>query len=77
MSYTADDLTATQRAIAALGAGESVTQVRWANGKTISYNVTDLPSLERIESKIRMELAKADPSSKRRRTHFFRTSKGL
>jgi len=77
MSYSADDLTATQRAIAKLGAGETVAQVRWANGKTISYNITDLPSLERIESKIRAELARADPTKSRRRSIFYRTSKGL
>lgn len=74
MSYTAADLTATQRAIARLGAGESVVNVRWANGKSISYSITDLPSLERIEVKIKRALA---PASARSRTRLYRTSKGL
>ena len=74
MSYTAADLTATQRAIARLGAGESVVQVRWANGKTVTYSITDLPSLERVEEKIKRALT---PASARRRTRYYLTSKGL
>lgn len=77
MSYTEDDLTAVKRAIAALGAGESVVQVRWANGKTVTYQITDLDTLERIENKIRKDLFNATPGSRKTRTRIYRTSKGL
>ena len=76
MSYTQEDLTATQRAIAKLGAGEQVVQVRWSSGKTITYKLADLDTLERIEVKIQRALAKAAGNTGSR-SRYYRTSKGL
>ena len=76
MSYTQEDLTATQRAIAGLGAGERVVQVKWSNGKTITYQLADLDTLERIERKIQRAL-NAAAGNRLRRSRQYLTGKGL
>lgn len=77
MSYTTDDLTAIRQAIVDLGKGKRVVQVKSANGKTLTYQAADLPSLERIEASIKTELARAGSTKARSRTRHITTSKGL
>lgn len=65
MDFTSDDLASVNRAILALGTGERVAEVRFADGRTVKYSEATLPALLAIRDLIRSDLssgAAADPA---------------
>ena len=70
--YTEADLAAIRQAIIKLASGQRVTQIRTANGKSVTYESTDLKQLQQLEAQLKKSLRPP-----RRRLSYLVTGKGL
>jgi hypothetical protein len=62
--YTSDDLSAIERAIVALGAGQRTTEVRFADGRAVKYSDASLDQLRALRAEVAAQVGGAaqDPT---------------
>ena len=73
-NYTPEDLQNLERARLDLATGQSVTQIRHSNGKTLTFNPANIGLLERMIAEAKTSI---NGKSRRSRTRLSYTSKGL
>lgn len=77
MAYTAEDLQAVTAQKVKMGSGGAVTQVRSANGTSLTYQGMTLKEINSLINDIQASLDAAARNTKRSRSVNVMTSKGL
>lgn len=76
MAYTAEQLAQVRQAIIDLSTNKTVVRVT-SNGRTVEYAQSDLSKLQALERQIAADVAAASLTTRRTRTRYVTTSKGL